>query len=155
MVCLGPINEEQWKWLAKIEANTQKLVDLVNDFLDFSKIEAGHIELVKEEVNLDKIVRDNLDNYLPLAKDKKVSVRSCVAPALSQIKADPRRLDQVFSNLISNAIKFTGEGRKIEVGAAKYRSLSGSTSWLAAFSSRRPAGTWLRRQFPCSQRWRR
>ena len=54
---MGPINEEQWKWLAKIEANTQKLVDLVNDFLDFSKIEAGHIELVKEEVNLDKIVR--------------------------------------------------------------------------------------------------
>jgi len=115
----GPINEEQWKWLAKIEVNTQKLVDLVNDFLDFSKMEASHIELVKEEVNLDQIVRDNLDNYLPLAKDKKVSVRSCVAPALSQIKADPRRLDQVFSNLISNAIKFTGEGGEIEVGAAK------------------------------------
>lgn len=126
---VGAVNEEQKNWLGKIEAQSRNLVNLVNDFLDLSKIESGHIELVKESVDLDQLIRSSLDNYLPLSKDKKVSVRSCVAPALSQIKADPRRLDQVFSNLISNAIKFTPEGGEIEVGADRENGL-GVKVWV-------------------------
>jgi signal transduction histidine kinase len=95
------------------------LVDLVNDFLDLSKLDAGHVNLRKEIVDLNQLIRSNAETYLPLASKKKISLIEQLEPNLPQIEADPRRLDQVLHNLISNAIKFTGEGGKIEVGASR------------------------------------
>ena len=115
----GPVSEEQKKWAVKIQAGARTLLDLVNDFLDLSKLEAGRIELNKEEVDLNQLIRNSLDNYLVLAKDKKISLNNRVAPAPPRLKADARRLDQVLANLLSNAIKFTREGGEIEVGASK------------------------------------
>jgi len=115
----GPVNEEQKKWLAKIQDSSGNLVDLVSDFLDISKLEAGHIDLIKGEVKLDRLIQDTLDTLLPLAAIKKLSLASHVAPALVPIKADHRRLEQVLANLLSNAIKFTREGGAIEVGASR------------------------------------
>jgi PAS domain S-box-containing protein len=113
---LGPVAEEQKKWLGKIGANVRNLIDLVNDFLDLSQLESGRIELTKEEVDLGQLIQTSLDNYFILAQDKKISLRKRVDPALARITADPRRLDQVFGNLISNALKFTPTGGEIEVG---------------------------------------
>jgi len=113
----GPVNEEQKKWLTKIEGNSRNLVDLVSNFLDLSKLEAGHIELVKEEIDLKELIRASIENYLILAQEKKISLLERLEAGLPQVKVDPRRLDQVLSNLISNAIKFTGEGGRVEVGA--------------------------------------
>ena len=116
---VGPINEEQWKWLAKIEAQSRNLVALVNDFLDVSKLEAGHIDLVKEETDLKDLIQNSLDNYLILAREKKISLRSHADTQVERIKADPRRLEQVFANLLSNALKFTSESGTIEVGMSQ------------------------------------
>ena len=117
----GPVNEEQKKWLAKIGVNVHNLLDLINDFLDLSKLEAGRIELLKEEVDLEPLIQNSLDNYLVLAQDKKISLESHVDPALPRIHADPRRLNQVFINLLSNALKFTAKGGKIDVGASQVK----------------------------------
>lgn len=113
----GPINEEQWKWLAKVEASSQNLVDLVSDFLDLSKLEAGHIDLLREEIDLKPLIENALENYLLLSRGKNISITGRIDPNLPRIHADSRRLDQVLSNLLSNAIKFTGEGGKIEIVA--------------------------------------
>ncbi len=114
---MGPVTEEQKKWLGKIGANVQGLVELVNDFLDLSKIEAGRIDLMKQEVDLRQLVGTVLDNFQMMARQKEISLQSSIAPALPRIKADPGRLEQVFTNLLSNAIKFTGHRGNIEVGA--------------------------------------
>jgi PAS domain S-box-containing protein len=114
----GPVNDEQKNWLGKIGAGVHNLVELVNDFLDLSKLEAGHIDLSKEQFDLKQLIENSLDNYIPLAQEKKILLRSSVDPGLPPIKADPRRLDQVLANLISNAIKFTQDGGEIEVGAS-------------------------------------
>jgi signal transduction histidine kinase len=114
----GAVNQEQKKWLLKMQSNIHGLVELVNDFLDLSKLEAGHIQLSKEKVHMDQLIRESADNYRALAGEKKISLRTRIDPALPHINADPRRLDQVLSNLLSNAIKFTPEGGEIEVGAA-------------------------------------
>ncbi len=116
---VGPINEEQWKWLAKIEAQSRNLVGLVNNFLDLSKLEAGHIDLAKEEIDLKELIQASVDNYLILAREKKISLRSHADTGIDRIKADPRRLEQVFANLLSNALKFTSEGGTIEVGVSQ------------------------------------
>jgi signal transduction histidine kinase len=113
----GPVNEEQKKWLAKIQGNSRNLVDLVSNFLDLSKVEAGHIDLTKEEVDLKGLLQRSLENYLLLAQKKKISLLERLEAGLPRVKVDPRRLDQVLSNLISNALKFTGEGGRVEVGA--------------------------------------
>lgn len=114
----GEVNEEQNKWLSKIRANSVKLVELVSDFLDLSKLEAGYVEISKESVDLRGLIHRNLENHLVLAQGKNISLRPSVAPSLPLVQADPRRLDQVLNNLISNAIKFTEHGGVIEVGAA-------------------------------------
>jgi signal transduction histidine kinase/DNA-binding NarL/FixJ family response regulator len=115
----GSITDEQKKWLGKVQASTRSLVNLVSDFLDLSKLEAGRLELIKEEIDLKLLLQNNLENYSPLAREKKISLGSNFAPSLPKIHADPRRLYQVFNNLLSNAIKFTGEGGEIEVGASQ------------------------------------
>ena len=114
----GSVTEEQKKWLARIEANSQNLVDLVSDFLDVSKLESGYVDINREIVNLTGLIQKSIDSYRVLALDKRISIKGAVDPSLPAVHADPRRLDQVLSNLISNAIKFTEEGGTVEVSAA-------------------------------------
>jgi signal transduction histidine kinase len=114
----GSVTKEQIKWLRRIQSNSQSLVDLVSDFLDVAKLESGYIVLSKEAFNLSGLIQKNIDSYRVLALDKKISIQKSVDASLPAIQADPRRLDQVLSNLITNAIKFTGDGGKVEVGAA-------------------------------------
>ena len=114
----GAVTEEQRKWLLRIQANSHNLVDLVSDFLDVSKLESGYIDVNREVVNLTELIQRSLENYRILALDKKISITGSVDSSLVSIHADPRRLDQVLGNLISNAIKFTKDGGEIEVGAA-------------------------------------
>jgi signal transduction histidine kinase/CheY-like chemotaxis protein len=115
----GGVTNEQKKWLGRIEANSQNLVDLVSDFLDVSKLESGYVDINREMVNLAGLIQKNIDSYRVLALDKGISIKGAVDPHLPVAYADPRRLDQVLSNLISNAIKFTGEGGTVEIGAAR------------------------------------
>jgi signal transduction histidine kinase len=75
------------------------------------------MDLVKETVYLPQLIKNSVDSYIFLTKNKKISVSSHADPALPAIKADPRRLDQVLSNLLSNAIKFTPESGEIEIRA--------------------------------------
>jgi len=114
----GSVTREQKKWLGRIQSNSQTLVDLVSDFLDVTKLESGYVDLSRETVNLTALIQKNIDSYRVVALNKKISIQDAVDPSLIAIHADPRRLDQVLSNLISNAIKFTREDGKVEVGAA-------------------------------------
>jgi signal transduction histidine kinase len=114
----GDVTEEQKKWLLRLQANSRGLVELVSDFLDVSKLESGYVDVNREVVSLAGMIEKNIETFRLLAQDKKISLKATVEPALPSIHADPRRLDQVLNNLISNAIKFTGAGGQVEVEAA-------------------------------------
>jgi len=114
----GSVTREQKKWLGRIQSNSQTLVELVSDFLDISKLESGYIDLSRETMNLTALIQKNIESYRVVALNKRISIQDAVEPSLIAIHADPRRLDQVLSNLISNAIKFTRDDGKVEVGAA-------------------------------------
>jgi signal transduction histidine kinase/DNA-binding response OmpR family regulator len=114
----GSVNDQQMTWLSKILASGHKLVDLVSDFLDVSKLDAGYVEVNKEALDLRELIQKSLENYLILAQNKKISLKSSADLSIPLVQADPRRLDQVLGNLLSNAIKFTSEGGEIEVAAA-------------------------------------
>ena len=114
----GPVTPDQKKWLGKVTETARQLVNLVNDFLDVSKLEAGRIDLSIEEVDLEKLLDASLDNFHFLASDGKVTLRKNITGSMQPIQGDRRRLEQVLSNLFSNALKFTPPQGVIEVGAA-------------------------------------
>jgi len=113
----GATNDDQQKWLSRMQNNARNLIDLVSDFLDVSKLEAGRIDLAKENIDLKALIDQVVGNYLAVGKEKQIELRTRLDSSLPAVAADPRRLDQVLSNLLSNALKFTNEGGIIEVGA--------------------------------------
>jgi PAS domain S-box-containing protein len=115
----GQVNEQQNKWLWKIENNCKSLIEHVSEFLDLSKIEAGHIELIKKPVDLRTLIQEILVEHSLQAGKRQISLRSQIDGELPTIWVDPRRFNQVLSNLLNNALKFSEDGGDIEVGAER------------------------------------
>jgi signal transduction histidine kinase len=113
----GSLHPDQTTWLAKAETTTRNSVDLISDFLDVSRLESGRIELRKEAVDLRHFLKASLENYSLAAQEKTIRLMDEVDESLPPVEADARRLDQVMSNLLSNALKFTPSGGRIVVGA--------------------------------------
>ena len=103
--------------LATVKANTDRLYSLVESMLDVSRMEKGslqiHPEPVKIEVILDEIVHTRLKD----AEEKKQNLTLELEGKFPLILADRRRIKDVFNNLVDNAIKYTQEGGRIQVGA--------------------------------------
>lgn len=113
----GPVAEDQLNWLQKGESVARGCAELINDFLDLSKLEAGRIELRWQAVDLRQLLTASLDNYALAADAKGIVLSNEIDPSLPPIEADPRRIEQVMANLLSNALKFTPQGGQIVVGA--------------------------------------
>src|SRR5215510_10357655 len=69
---LGPVTDDQKKWLSKVETASRRLLELVNHFLDLSRLEAGKVDLDKKEVNLNHLIQDTLDFYQSVARGKEI-----------------------------------------------------------------------------------
>jgi two-component system cell cycle sensor histidine kinase PleC len=111
----GPLGADKYsEYCNDIHTSGQYLLDVINDILDMSKIEAGRIRLDFEEVDLDTLLADALRVVTARAQDKRLTVKSRIAPAL-QLHADRRALKQIVLNLLSNAVKFTPEGGNVLV----------------------------------------
>lgn len=115
----GAVNDEQKQWLAKMQVTCRAVVDIVSDFLDMSKIGAGRLDLIKERIDLYKLIKGSLESYVPMATVKHIALTSHLEPNQPKVVADARRLEQVLSDLITNAIKFTKPGSTVEVGASR------------------------------------
>jgi len=108
--------EENRRQVKIISAQSKTLLGIINDILDFSKIESGHLELEKILVNPFIEFELAFSLYTSIAQEKKIDYRVELDSKMSEcIGIDAHRIKQVMGNLISNAIKFTPEGGKIEV----------------------------------------
>lgn len=106
----GPLNEENTEDVQAILNSGRHLLNLINDILDLAKIEAGRMSLDIDEVNIYALLNDIQVSHSPLIKKKPVQFIIDVDGQLPNIEADPLRLKQVLTNLVTNAIKFTDEG---------------------------------------------
>ena len=106
------LDEEQRNLLATLKTNGKQLLTLINDILDLSKIEARELKLNFQEFALGTLV-DNLRNsFMPLAKERSLSLIFDLDPSLPRwFRGDDFRLQQILSNLIGNALKFTDRGQ--------------------------------------------
>ncbi|RNJ47982.1 response regulator [Methylocystis hirsuta] len=107
----GNLSPEQVKYAQSISAAGNDLLTLINDILDLSKIEAGKIDLDIAPVAISRLVSGLERRFEPLASERKLEFRIIVNPSCPQtIETDLQRVQQILSNLLSNALKFTEKG---------------------------------------------
>jgi signal transduction histidine kinase len=114
----GEINEKQAEYIGDILQSGQHLLSLINDILDLSKIEAGRMELELGEFNLPSTIESTLTLVRERAVRHGIELGATVDESLGIVRADERKVKQVLLNLLSNALKFTPEGGRIDVRAA-------------------------------------
>ena len=112
----GSLNDKQSEYINDINIAGIHLLGMVNEILDISKIEAHAVKLNISEFPLCRCVNEVLNILKPLYIKKEISVENFVKDDLL-IKADYHKLQQIFFNLISNAIKFTDNGGFIKIHA--------------------------------------
>ncbi|HEY3873915.1 MAG TPA: ATP-binding protein [Candidatus Kapabacteria bacterium] len=106
---------EMQQWLDIIERNTQLEVRLIDDLLDLTRISNGKLRLKNETANLNEIVQSALSMYGEEIRAKNLQLETHWDAKGPFVEGDPARLQQIFWNLLKNAIKFTPEGKCITV----------------------------------------
>jgi two-component system phosphate regulon sensor histidine kinase PhoR len=118
----GAMGDEQTcrRFLEIIDSEANRLVKLTDDLLDLSRLESKHLSLELSQVDLGSLIQDTIAHLKPLAGNRELWLQ----PALEDVVvlADRDRLAQVLTNLLDNAIKFTAEDGRIDVG---WRALDG------------------------------
>jgi len=114
----GELSADLARAIDTIERNALVQTRLVDDLLDATRMQAGSLYLELTPVALDVPVLAAIEGVKPAAEAKKLRVRyACTTPA-PVVSGDPRRLQQIASNLLVNAVKFTPEGKAINITLA-------------------------------------
>ncbi len=115
----GDLNEKQEEYLRDIAGSGQHLLSLINDILDLSKVEAGRMELEVGTFSL----REALGNGLTMLRERAarhgIELFLDIDPDLDETEADERKVKQVVFNVLANAVKFTPDGGRVAVRAAR------------------------------------
>ena len=110
---------ERQQMLSVMHSTGEELLKLINDILEYSKIETGHLEIELNQMEISALVDDLHRLFSAAAKEKSLDFTVRISPGTpTVINTDVRRLRQILSNLLANALKFTEAGRvMLEVGA--------------------------------------
>ena len=112
----GEMSENIEKFVTMGKRNAVRLSGIINDLLDISKIEAGKMDFKFEITNIEPVIEYVKSNLTVMAKEKGLNIKYTPMEEPVEIYADSNRLEQVLTNLVSNAIKFTQSG-DIEITA--------------------------------------
>jgi CheY-like chemotaxis protein len=115
----GPLNEEQKKFLTIAKNNIDRLARLIIDILDMSKLEAGRVVMHKRKSNINELIKDVYASMKIEAEQKNVEFNLFLEEPIELAWFDPDRIGHVLKSLISNAIKFNRDKRKINIYSSK------------------------------------
>lgn len=113
-----------WQHLEFIRQSVQQMENLINDLLDVKRLEAGRITLEIRALDAQDVVRDVLEVFRPIAQGKSLSLGADVPADMRPISGDYKRLVQVLSNLVGNAVKFTEPGGSVRVSVSEAQDLA-------------------------------
>ena len=110
-----PSPEDVTEGVDIIERNARAQTQIIEDLLDMSRIISGKIRLDVQRVDVAEVVRAAVDTVKPAANAKGIAIRAVLDSVVLSVSGDPNRLQQVFWNLLTNAVKFTPKGGRVQV----------------------------------------
>jgi two-component system, OmpR family, phosphate regulon sensor histidine kinase PhoR len=113
----GEVSQKQKEVLGRASEKISAVLSLSTELLDLARIESGLISQEKEQLNLAEIIEDQVEFHRAAAQAKLISLDLEPLPPLPPIVVNRRNMEEVLSNLIGNAIKYTPEGGKVVVSA--------------------------------------
>ena len=111
----GEMTENIEKFVSMGKRNAIRLSGIINDLLDISKIEAGKMDFKFELTHIEPVIEYVKNNLTEVAREKDLTIKYIPAEESVEIYADSNRLEQVLTNLVSNAIKFTPNAGEIDI----------------------------------------
>ncbi len=108
--------------ISVVTRNAEALKQIIDDILDVSRITSGKLRLNIQTVDLDEILLNAVATIQPAAEAKGVTLHAAIEAHGTSVAGDPDRLQQVVWNLLANAVKFTGQGGRIELRLARVES---------------------------------
>lgn len=105
------------RYVQNILKSGQNLLDLINDLLDLAKIEAGRMEVRSEKLSLNDVFEGLVSLLKPMSEARELTIAASVANQVPILSTDPAKLQQVLYNFLSNAIKFSPVGGRIDLSA--------------------------------------
>jgi len=116
---LGPVaDQRQLEYIKDIHSSGLLLLSIINDVLDMSKIEAGKFELAKERVAVQAVVAEAIRMVNERARSRKVRLVSILPSDELGVWGDERAIKQIMLNLLSNSVKFSHEGGRVNIRAS-------------------------------------
>lgn len=113
---VGAVNDMQRDFIQRIRDSVSDITALIDDLLDLGRIEAG-FDTERELVKLDQIIGYTIQNFESLYTQKEQTLEVDIAPDLPPLRGNPLRIRQMCDNLVANAIKYTGNGKKVFIKA--------------------------------------
>jgi signal transduction histidine kinase len=114
----GELTEKQSHYLTRVKRNVDRLTRMISDLLDLSRIEAGRIELRPGPVCISELIDDVVESLKSVANETSITVQVKRPERIPTIQADRDKVQQILTNLIHNAIKFSPEGGNIRIEAS-------------------------------------
>jgi signal transduction histidine kinase len=112
------LNDKQLRMVEQIKSISQKMTAIVNEFLDVSKIESGELSLTLEQVSLNELIEGVVELQQPDASRKEIRLEFTAAERIIAT-VDSGKIEQVVTNLITNAVKFSPVGSAVAIGLAR------------------------------------
>lgn len=113
---LGKINLEQREIIDQIYVSNDRLMHLVNDLLDVSRLDEARLKVQPAPCRIEDVIDEAAGNLAVRIKDKKINfVWKRPAASMPEVAADKERILQVILNLLGNAVKYTPDGKKVEI----------------------------------------
>jgi len=112
---VGPINEKQAELLYAARQDCDRLQTIVDDLLDLSSIQSGRLELEVRQVSVAQLLETVVAGQQFAADQKEVHLQTSIAPGVERVELDPDRIALVLNNLLSNAIRHTNRGGRVEL----------------------------------------
>lgn len=111
----GDLTENAVKFVNMAKRNVENLTNIINDILDINKIEAGKMDFKYKPMDMHSVIETVRANFDCVAKEHNIILTTQEQAQLPEVYADSQRLGQVLTNLVSNAIKFTPNGKNITI----------------------------------------
>lgn len=115
----GPLNAGQQSQMQIILSAVERMNNLINTLLDISKLEAGTLDVRYKDTNITQLIDRTINELIPFAKSKNIKLKVDYPKEKIVISSDPLLLGEIYTNLISNAIKYTPEKGSIIVTVEK------------------------------------